>query len=96
MRTQIVTLKKGFKLGEHYYKDVVLREANLGDLMAAESDAPAYNPISFKAALICRCIEKVEGVDVPITIGMMRELTPTDWNILSKGYDDLEQVGNGS
>ena len=96
MRTQIITLKKGFKVGDQYHKDVVLREANLGDMMAAENDAPAYNPISFKAALICRCIEKVDGVDVPVSIGMMQELSPTDWNILARGFDGLEEAGNGS
>lgn len=94
MRTKIITLKQGFKVGNEYFKDVVVREANLGDMMAAENDAPAYNPISFKAALICRCIEKVEGVDVPISIGMMKELSPSDWNLLAHGFDSLESAGN--
>lgn len=96
MRTQIISLKTGFQFDGKYYTDVVVREASLGDMMAAENDAPAYNPISFKAALICRCIEKVEGIDTPITMSMMRELSPKDWHLLARGFDALEEVGNDS
>ncbi|WP_274570670.1 phage tail assembly protein [Neisseria leonii] len=95
MRTQVITLKHGFSVGGKAYQDVVLRAPNLGDLMAAEDDAPAYNPISFKVALCCRCIEKLEGADVPVTMGMMRALQPADWQILSKAMDDWDQEGKG-
>ena len=41
MRTQVVTLKHGFKVGGEYLKDVVLREPCVGDMIKAESLMPA-------------------------------------------------------
>ena len=43
MITQAITLKHGFMVGGNAHKDIVLREPTLGDMMAAEEEAPVYN-----------------------------------------------------
>ena len=78
MRTQLVTLKLGFKVNEQRLKDVVLREPTVADYIAAEVNAPVYRQYAFKVALISRLIEKLEGFDGEVTMGMMKELKPVD------------------
>ena len=70
MRTQLVTLKLGFKVNEQRLKDVVLREPTVADYIAAEVNAPVYRQYAFKVALISRLIEKLEGFDGEVTMGM--------------------------
>ena len=94
MITQAVTLKYGFSIGGEALPDVILREPTLGDMMAAEEEAPVYNQIAFRAALACRCIEKVDVFDGVITLNMMRALKPDDWRIIAKAVDDMEAAGN--
>ena len=94
MITKAITLKHGFMVGGNAHKDIVLREPTLGDMMAAEEEAPVYNQIAFRAALACRCIEKVDGFDGVITLNMMRALKPADWRIIAKAVDDMEAAGN--
>lgn len=96
MRTQLVTLKFGFSAGKEKLKNVVLREPTVGDYMAAEIDAPVYRQYAFKVALACRLIEKVEGFDGQVTLGMMKELKPADVGILSAALDKLEGDGEGN
>ena len=50
MRTQLVTLKLGFKVNEQRLKDVVLREPTVADYIAAEVNAPVYRQYGCKAA----------------------------------------------
>lgn len=78
MRTQLATLKLGFKVNEQRLKDVVLREPTVADYIAAEVNAPVYRQYAFKVALISRLIEKLEGFDGEVTMGMMKELKPVD------------------
>lgn len=94
MITQAITLKHGFVVAGEAFTDIVMREPTLGDMMAAEEDAPVYNQIAFRAALACRCIEKVDGYDGVITLNMMRALKPADWRIIAKAMDDVEAAGN--
>ena len=87
MRTQLVTLKLGFKVNEQRLKDVVLREPTVADYIAAEVNAPVYRQYAFKVALISRLIEKLEGFDGEVTMGMMKELKPVDVARLSDALD---------
>ena len=61
---------------------------------AVGSNLTLANQIAFRAALACRCIEKVDGFDGVITLNMMRALKPADWRIIAKAVDDMEAAGN--
>lgn len=95
MRTQLVTLKLGFKVNEQQLKDVVLREPTVADYIAAEVNAPVYRQYAFKVALISRLIEKLEGFDGEVTMGMMKELKPVDVARLSDALTQLEEGDEG-
>ena len=94
MRTQVVTLKHGFKVGGEYLRDVVLREPCVGDMIKAESLLPANGgSIAFRSALVATCIEKLDGADFPVTVAMVGELKLADYNILIDALGQLEADG---
>ena len=95
MRTQLVSLRHGFLVGGQRLKDVVLREPTVSDYIAAEVDAPVYRQYAFKVALISRLIEKLEGFDGKVTMGMMKELKPADVGLLADGLTKLEEDSTG-
>ena len=70
-------------------------EPTVADYIAAEVDAPVYRQYAFKVALISRLIEKLEGFDGEVTMGMMKELKPVDVARLSDALTQLEEGDEG-
>lgn len=93
MRTQIITLKHGFKVGNDYLKDVVLREPRVSDMIKAEGMVPNGGFISFRSALLAACIEKLDGSDLPVTVAMIGDLKLSDYNALVDALGKLEADG---
>lgn len=95
--TEHVVLKHGIKIGETHYKELVLREPCLGDMMMAEQEYPTWNGLAFRVALVRQCIERVVDLDnIPVTTSMLKEMKPSDWNTLSVALNKLEGAeGNG-
>ncbi|OSI20403.1 phage tail assembly protein [Neisseria sp. Dent CA1/247] len=93
MRTQVVTLKHGFKVAGEYLKDVVLREPRVSDMIQAENLVPNGGNIAFRTALLATCIDKVDGSDLPVTVAMIGELKLGDYNILVEAFGQLEAEG---
>ena len=56
---------------------------------------PVYRQYAFKVALISRLIEKLEGFDGEVTMGMMKELKPVDVARLSDALTQLEEGDEG-
>ena len=93
MRTQLVTLKRGIKVGDEYHKDLVLREPIVEDMITAERIATGEGQIAFRTALLSVCIERVEGCDVPLTPKMLSKISLSDYNCLLDEFDELQKEG---
>ena len=94
MRTQLVTLKRGIKVGDEYYKDVVLREPIVEDMINAEQAAKSRGEIAFRTALLSVCIERVDGCDVPLTPKMLSQIDLNDYNQLLDVFEELQKQGD--
>ena len=94
MRTQLVTLKRGIKVGDEYYKDVVLREPIVEDMINAEQIAVGRGEIAFRTAMLCVCIDRVDGCDVPLTPKMLSQIDLPDYNQLLDVFEALQKQGD--
>ena len=93
MRTQLVTLKRGIKVGDEYHKDLVLREPIVEDMITAEQLAKGGGEIAFRTALLNVCLVRVEGCDVPVTPKMLSQISLPDYNLMLDVFDELQQEG---
>lgn len=87
------TLKHGLKVGDQVHKEFELREALAGDMFAAEADADASRPMTFRAALIARQLVRVGGFEGPFSLGMLGRLKGADMAILFKAQQELDEAG---
>lgn len=90
MSTKTVTLKHGIAFQGRQLKTILLHAPCLGDMMDAEQDSTVANPISYRTALLCRVIDKADDFEGPFTMGMLRSISPTDYNLLATelaGFD---------
>lgn len=94
MRTQLVILKRGIKVGDQFYKDVVLREPIVEDMINAEQVAKGGGQIAFRTALLSVCIDRVDGCDVPLTPKMLSQIDLPDYNQLLDVFDELQKQGD--
>ncbi|MCX8749245.1 phage tail assembly protein [Snodgrassella sp. B3088] len=91
MRSVLVELKQGFKIGDQMLKTLTLRQPRVADLIAAEQTIPANGKeIAFRAALIAVCIENLDGYDGVVTQKMVTELSINDYAILFDALNTLE------
>lgn len=86
-------LRLGFKIGESTYKDFMMREATVDDLLDAELETDVMKPLNFSAQLIVRQLVKVGSFEGPFTVGMLRRLKPVDWRILRAAQSELDDQG---
>lgn len=87
------TLKHGLRIGELIHKDFVMREALAEDMFAAESDATAERPMSFRAALIARQLVRIGEFDGPFSLAMLGKLKANDMNRLVRAQVELDKAG---
>ena len=88
-----VVLKRGLKIGSKVHSSIDLREPTLGDMMAAEDEAPAYKGVGYRVALIAQCITKVGDFTGPVTSKMLASLHPSDFQALSAALDEDGDAG---
>ncbi|HEX5276488.1 MAG TPA: phage tail assembly protein [Fluviicoccus sp.] len=94
----VVALTFGLFIADKKYTSVTLREADVGDMIDAESDVGPGTIVAFSTAMMARQIVEVSGPDGtysgPITIDMLRKLKPKDYRKLRDAQEELEQMGN--
>ncbi|MGY8624163.1 phage tail assembly protein [Chromobacterium violaceum] len=93
MSTKTIPLKHGLTVGQNTYKSLTLRAPKLGDLIDAEQDAPASNLFAFRAALIAQVAVSADDFTGPFSLGMLRDLEPEDFNLLTDGLNALQKAG---
>lgn len=90
-----VTLKKGIKIGECFYKKISLNSPTLGDMIEADNNSTDKGNLAYQVALVARCISKIEGLpeDMVISPSMLESLSPIDWFLLKKKMDEVDAKG---
>ncbi len=90
----LVILKNGVLIHGRRYTRIRMRSATLGDQMDAEEDSTISKPVSYRTAIIARCITKIEDSNVPlVTPGMLRSISPADSLALQNKLNELELSG---
>ncbi|WP_282265926.1 hypothetical protein [Stenotrophomonas sp. PS02298] len=87
------TLKHGLRIGDTVHKDFVMHEALAEDMFAAESDATAERPMSFRAALIARQLVRIGTFEGPFSLAMLGKLKAADMNRLVRAQLELDKAG---
>lgn len=93
--TKSGTLQHGLKVGDQVHKEFEMREALAGDFFAAEADAIADKPMSYRGALIARQLVRVGTFEGPFTMGMLGRLKGSDFAILLQAQRALDEAGEG-
>lgn len=96
--TLTISLLFGLCIADKKYTSVTLREADVGDMIDAESDVGPGTIVAFSTAMMARQITEVSGPDGtysgPFTHDMLRRLKPADYRKLRDAQDQLDQMGN--
>lgn len=93
MRTVNVALEKGLTIGEAEYRDAVVRESSVGDILDAteESERLRNTPSGYQLLasptltamhLLRRQIMRIGEYQGPLTLGELRKLSSTDIGLL--------------
>lgn len=90
MLTKTVTLKVGLKIAGKTYKNLVIREANAGDLFDAEDMAPVHKRHQYNAAVLSLTLVSADDFTGPFTMGMFRPLKSVDLNKLEAAMYELD------
>ena len=93
MGTMKGSLKDGVEIGGKVAKDFELREATVGDMFDAEELAPADRQVAYQGALISRQLVQLGDVPGPISMEVIRRLTPADFSLLCAKTKELEGLG---
>jgi phage FluMu protein gp41 len=105
MTDQPILLTHGLKIGDEVYKDAVLREATVGDLLEATEEAERAvatpdgyqlltSPTALSFHLLRRQIVRVGTHEGPLTPAIAKRLHPDDLNLLllhSQGIESAVQ-----
>lgn len=91
--TKVVSLKTGILFQGARLKTLTLRAPNLGDMMDAEADASAANPVSYRTALLARVIDRADDFTGPFTVKMLRSMAPGDYNLLAVELSAFDDAG---
>lgn len=95
MSTQQITgtLRHGLTIAEAVQKEFVLREALAEDYFAAEGDASADRPTTYRAALLARQLVRIGTYEGPFTLSMLGKLRSADLSILLGKQRELDALG---
>lgn len=90
--------KIGLAIAAVIYTHFTMREADVGDMIEAETDAGSTNPIAFNTALISRQLVSVATADGKVYEGpfiseMLRSLKMPDYKRLRDVQEALEKLG---
>lgn len=85
--------KHGMKVGKDVHKDFELREMTTAIMLDAELMVPAGKPANFAAALASLQLVRVGSYEGPFTLGMVRSLSPDDFNALREGLNAVALLG---
>lgn len=95
MSTKTGNLKHGLKIGDAVHKSFEIREANAGDLFAAEAVATPDRPITFAAAMLCQQLVSIGTFTGPFTLGLIGKMKREDLNIMQEARLVLDAEGEG-
>lgn len=93
MTTVAGTLPHGLVIEGVTHKEFVMREASVGDLLDAESEADVTQPLTFNAQMMAIQLVSVGTFNGPFTIGMIRTLKPSDYRALRAKQMVLDALG---
>jgi phage FluMu protein gp41 len=107
MATKPVTLDDHWHIAGRSYSEVLLRETTTLDIVEAREEAEearevimangrsevtiVASPMRAAVALIQKQIVSLDGEEIPITRGMLRGLSPRDFNKICSAIEDLDQ-----
>lgn len=98
-----ITLETGYKVGDVYLKDAVLRSVTTGDIIEAgeESEKLIYNkedepelvvsPTRMATIVLAKQIVSIGNMQGPLTVDELKNLDPVDFNLLQDKAAELEK-----
>lgn len=96
MKTVKGALPNGLVIDGVTHREFVMREASVGDMLDAESDADVTRPLSFNGQMMLRQLVSIGTFNGPFTLGMLRGLKPADYRALRDKQMELDEMGEAS
>lgn len=103
-------LEHGLKVGKDLLRDVVLREVTAGDIIEAQEEAEKLvyavennklvptlvaSPTLVGIHVLRRQIVSIGDLGGPISLDLIKQLHPTDLDLLQKKADELDGAAEG-
>ncbi len=88
MKTALVELQSGWKVGGKRHRKVLLREPTVGDLLEAR-EAGGEDDLRVGLELLARQVQQAGGEDLAATVDLLRALPLSDLQRLEEAADQL-------